>query len=374
MKTEPIYIVAADTVIDGAGDLTASQSALDHLRAADYRLAEFEISTSGDGWHTALPENTFRGACSPMLAIKRGRELLAAGRIDAFVIHGRDYLKTDYQDNKEERRRQLKIYAGGTVSILEGYQKLADEFLDYWQLSRDDFRRAASAIFDNHMRVWRASHTAAPAPAAKWFEPVSDLFRGVDCANPSVDFEGRMVVVGDKALDALDFGNQGAWRISGCAITQVCEDGLETTPEIVPYKHLAAAYTEACREADVDFSQAFQASAALLEIYTCYPVVPMGFLLSTGLAGGVDDLIAFAARHPLTVTGGLNLAKAPYNNTTLQAFAAVTSALQSEDTPDLAGIHSVGALGYMQAFVVLERVDGVVLERVDGVVLERVDG
>ena len=49
MMTEPIYIVAADAVIDGTGDLVTSQTALDHLRAADYRLAEFEISASGDG-------------------------------------------------------------------------------------------------------------------------------------------------------------------------------------------------------------------------------------------------------------------------------------------------------------------------------------
>ena len=358
MMTEPIYIVAADAVIDGTGDLVTSQTALDHLRAADYRLAEFEISASGDGWHTALPDNTFRGACSPMLAINRGRQLIAEGAADAVVIHGRDFLKTDYQNRKEDRRRQLKIYDGGKVSILEGYQKLAGEFLDYWHLSPDDFRRAASAIFENHLRVWRSSHPGAEAPAAKWFKPVSALFRGVDCANPSVDFEGRMVIVGEKALRALDFGGMSYCRILSCVVEQTCQDGLETTPEIVPYKHLAAAYTEACREAGVDFSTAYLDGAALLEIYTCYPVVPMGFLLSTGLASGVDDIIAFAERHPLTVSGGLNLAKAPYNNTTLQAFAAVTSALQSRGTPDLAGIHSVGALGYMQAFVVLERVGG----------------
>ena len=84
----------------------------------------------------------------------------------------------------------------------------------------------------------------------------------------------------------------------------------------------------------------------------------MGFLLSTGMVAEFADIVEFVRDHPLTVTGGLNLAKAPWNNTTLQAFAETNSALLTEGAPRYGGVHSVGALGYLQAFAVLERFGG----------------
>ena len=357
MALEPMYIVAADAVVDGIGDLSPSRAAIERLQSAGRRIVNFEISASGDGWDTPLPDTTLRCACAPMLAINKAGDLFAAGQSDAVVIHGRDNLRTDYKNRKDERNRLLEIYGAGKGRILEGYQKLAEEFLDYWRLSLDEFRRAAQAIFDNHLRVWQQSHPDGAPPGEQWFDFISELFRGVDCANPSVDFEGAMVVAGEKAMQDCDFGGTRYARIAGCAVEQACEDGLETTPEIVPYKHLAAAYAGACRAAGVDFAQAYKAGDALLEIYTCYPVVPMGFLLATGFVERFAEIIPLVEKFPLTVTGGLNLAKAPWNNTTLQALAEVTATLQRKDTPDLAGVHSLGALGYLQAFAVLELVD-----------------
>ncbi len=92
---------------------------------------------------------------------------------------------------------------------------------------------------------------------------------------------------------------------------------------------------------------------ALLEAYTCYPVVPMGFLLAAGFAGSTQEIRDFVDTYPVTITGGLNLAKAPWNNTTLYAIAQMVSRLRDKDAPFLGGIHSVGALGYKQAFAIL---------------------
>ena len=73
MQSDPMYIVAADAVIDGAGDLTTSRAAREKLRSAGCRVTHFDISSSGDGWQSPLPPNTLRCACSPMMAIERAR-------------------------------------------------------------------------------------------------------------------------------------------------------------------------------------------------------------------------------------------------------------------------------------------------------------
>jgi len=357
MSFEPLYIAAADAVIDGVGSLAPSAAVLAQLRANGGRITQFNLSTCEDGWNTPLPETTLRCACAPMLAIDKAAALFADDQCDAVVVYGKDNLKTKFRNRKDARNRLLEIYGAGKGRILDGYQKLAGEFLAHWQISADDFRRTSEALFDNHQRVWRTAHSEAATVDDKWLAPVTELFRGVDCANPSVDFEGRMVLLPEKTLRAHDFGAPGYSRIIGCAVEQACEDALETTPDIVAYDHLGAAYAGACAQAGIDFGDLYRGGDALLEVYTCYSVVPMGFLLATGQVENFAEIIPFAEKYPLTVTGGLNLAKAPWNNTTLQAFAAVTAALQSPDTPDIAGIHSVGALGYLQAFAVLERID-----------------
>ena len=46
--------------------------------------------------------------------------------------------------------------------------------------------------------------------------------------------------------------------------------------------------------------------------------------------------------------------KAPFNNTTLSAFVIMTHRLSGVGAARVAGIHSVGATGYKQAFAVLK--------------------
>jgi hypothetical protein len=176
----------------------------------------------------------------------------------------------------------------------------------------------------------------------------------VDCANPSVDFEGRIILGTKATLDRCGFGPDDCIRIAGCQVKQAGEDTIEAIPEVVPYTHLTAAFKDACEQARVDFRKAFLSGEALLEAYTCYPVVPMGFLLATGFAESTQDIRDFLAGFPVTITGGLNLAKAPWNNTSVYAIAQMASRLKANEAPSLGGVHSVGALGYKQAFAILE--------------------
>ena len=145
-------------------------------------------------------------------------------------------------------------------------------------------------------------------------------------------------------------------RILGCHVEQACEDGVEHIPEIIRYDHLGKAFEKARGEAGIDFQEKFFKREALLEAYTCYPVVPIAFLLATGLVQKVSEIPDFLKEYPLTLSGGLNLGKAPWNNTTLSHLITMVKQLRDPTQPSLGGIHSNGALGYLQGFVILKRV------------------
>jgi hypothetical protein len=80
-------------------------------------------------------------------------------------------------------------------------------------------------------------------------------------------------------------------------------------------------------------------------------VVPIAFLLATGLARDAREIKALLGAHPVTITGGLNLGRAPWNNSTLSAIVQATETIR-DGTP-VVGVHSNAALGYKQGFAVL---------------------
>jgi hypothetical protein len=91
-------------------------------------------------------------------------------------------------------------------------------------------------------------------------------------------------------------------------------------------------------------------------VYSCYPVVPIAFLLKSGLAAAPADVLRLLAAYEVTVTGGLNLAKAPWNNTTLSAIVQMVPMLRSERSSRYGAVHSNTAFGYQQAFAILRSV------------------
>jgi hypothetical protein len=136
------------------------------------------------------------------------------------------------------------------------------------------------------------------------------------------------------------------------SVEQRGEDGMESIPDIVGYEHLAVAYNRASEQAGLDVGELLRNGGGRLEIYTCYPVVPIAFLHATGLARDPASAVAFLERYPATITGGLNLARGPWNNSTLSAMIQATHMIRAGETP-IIGIHSIAALGYKQAFVIL---------------------
>ncbi len=349
--TPPVVVVAGACRIDGCGSLAPAVQAVERLDRAGCRVHTLVIDPLSAGWHTPLVPDHFRSGCAPVEALAEACRRLRAGRADAVVIAGDDRLRSEFAGDRERRQRLMAVY-GEDHPLPELYTRLARAWCTRWGLDDAAFRDLARRLYHNCAAVLREQGRYRP-PAPQWFEPITGLFRGVDCANPSVDFEGRLVVA--TAGAAREAGPVPAGRrvlVAGVAVAEAAGDGPDHVDEIAAYDHLARAYRDACDRAGVAFAGRYRAGRALLEAYTCYPVVPLALLLASGIARAPADLPAVLAGHPVTVTGGMNLARAPWNNPALHALVAMAGRLRAGDAP-LGLVHGNGGLGYKQGIALL---------------------
>jgi hypothetical protein len=244
----------------------------------------------------------------------------------------------------------MAIY-GEEQPLTEAYTDLARAFCRRTGLCDAEFRRLAGRLFENHCRAWEEAGNRVEA-RPQWFEPVTDLYRRVDCANPVVDFEGAVVVTTAEVAEACGVPVRQRIPILAVALAQTRGDGPEYVEEIAAYRHLTEAYEKACHRAEVDFGARYLAGEALLEAYTCYPVVPLAFLLAAGIARDPGELPDLLARRLVTVTGGMNLARAAWNNPALNGLVALWKRL-SEGAAPLAALHANGGLGQRQGLAIL---------------------
>jgi hypothetical protein len=347
-----IYVIAADKIVDGIGNSHETDSVRRALQSASFKTAEFYVAPLSLPWDATLPPGCLRSACSPLEAVLIFKELLATNKAQAMVLSGRDFIRSGYE--KSQRNKFMEIYGEGETP-LTGYTKLAPAFIESLGISREEFRTVCGHIFENYLRTYRGLHPDAVPPADTWFEPVTEFFRGVDCANPSVDFSGCAVFCNSEVADYFAVPESSRIRVTGCSLYKSGEDGLDGIGDIIAYSHLEKAYDAACEEAGVDFTKRFLANEALLEVYTCYPIAPLAFLLKSRLVADVSEIPEFLDSHEITITGGLNLSKAPWNNTTLSNLVTMIHRLRERTTPNLGGIHGNGSLGYQQGFMILER-------------------
>jgi hypothetical protein len=345
-----LVIAAAGRVIDGEGPMAEVRERRDRLEESGLRVQEYRLAPLRFGWHAPLPAGYLKGACAPIEGLLAAREAIAAGAIDAVLITGDDLLKTAFADQPGERDRLMRVY--GERTFLSAYDELAGALRARLGLSEREFEHLAECLFENYWSAWTQLHPDAKRPAEMWFAKVTPHFRGVDCANPSIDFEGALLATTPEHARAAGLEPADCVTIAGMSVRRKCDDGIQHIPEIVGYEHLAAAYREACEQAGHSVGELLLANRARIEIYTCYPAVPIGFLYATELAHDPDDAEEFLSRHPATITGGLNLARAPWNNSTLSTMIQATQMIRAGETP-IIGVHSLAALGYKQAFAIL---------------------
>lgn len=318
--------------------LIAVQQAVDELLATSYDLQlthkTFTIDPLSAGWNTPLLENHFRSGNGPLEAIEIACQQLREHKSDLIIISGEDYLKTGY--TPEARRAFMEIYPGST--LLNAYTQLAEEWCLLHHIHTDDFKNLAQRLFENYSKTY-----SGILPDQNWFEFVTPLFRGVDCANPVIDFSGKILLARQDV--ALKLSIKKWVEIAGIATKQV------EKKEIVHYRHLHSVFESACQQAHINFNL----NQAYLEVYTCFPIVPIAFLYATGLAKSLEDAKKIIRDYPLTITGGMNLAKAPWNLPVLRTIIAMYEKLLQDDGISIAGVHGNGGLGERQGFMVLKK-------------------
>lgn len=339
-------ILATGRIIDGKGSLDSVDSCVEKIKSAGMTVRELIIEPLSSGWHTPVPVNHFRSGCSPITALAWAKELIESRLSHAVLIHGRDNLKTGY--TREQRMEHMDIYPGD-FSIPEGYTQLAYSFMKEYKISEKDFRDIAAALFENYLNTFRKNGNEI-SESPKWKEPLTSLFRMCDCANPNIDFDGK-ILIGNYDCAELIKPDEPVY-LAGAGLGSTEGDGKAWIHEIAKFRHMKNAYIHACSQAQVDFKQMFLDNNAYLEVYTCYPVIPLAFLLTSGIAESVYDIKRILDTNEVTITGGMNLARAPWDNPALNAFISACEKIRT-GLVKTACIHGNGGLGYKQGVAII---------------------
>lgn len=344
------YIIAADRIIDQKGSHSQTDKIIAKASKLDLNVKYLEIVTLAKRWEDKLNSNEFKSGASAMAAINKARKILSDKKAGIVVIKGKDLLKTGYA--KEDRENFMKLYRK-KFTPLDGYNKLVPVFLRYHKAQEKDYFTARDALFENYLKTWKNLDPKAALPNERWFEPLTKYFRGVDCANPNTDYSAQLIIANDEAADFLKIPKKDRVKILSNAFIKLSKDGFESIPEVAPYLHLKKAITKAQKEAQVDFKAEFLRGRAALDAYTCYPVVPMGLLLRLGLVKSLEEIPEFLKHHEVTITGGLNLAKAPWNLTSLNSLIALREKLIQNKNIRFGLSHGNGSLGNQQGITIL---------------------
>ncbi|OPX54578.1 hypothetical protein SAMN02745127_02618 [Oceanospirillum multiglobuliferum] len=340
-------IIAADRILDQQGDLSASEQILAQAAQLNLRIRTLEIDPLRTDWNSPVQDNHYRSGCAPIEALAVANRLLNESDADIVVIHGRDYLRSEY--SKADRHQLMNVY-GDAGSLPEGYTALAKQFCQLHNLSLDDFIELRDALFNNLSRT--AAELDLPLPDQRWYSLLTELFRGVDCANPLVDFEGCLVLCTPATLPQLSPAIKPI-RIQGIGIGLADADGPEQVKNLATYHALEKALHYAEVQSGIEMATAIAAPNVKLDAYTCYPVVPLALLVKSGAATDKAALLALLSTKPVTQTGGMNLGRGAWNNPALNGLISMCLSLQAGDN-QLGIVHGNGGLGYKQGIAVLK--------------------
>lgn len=347
-----LLIIAGERIVDSQGSFTESDKIIDSANRKGLKVINLEIVTLAKRWEDGLSPLEFKSGASAMAAIEKARNILKFKKADLVVIKGRDFLKTEY--GKDTREKYMRLYRK-KYTPLDGYHRLVPMFLKHHHISEENYFKIRDALFENYKRTWRQLHPNGTLPNQRWFEPLGHFFRGVDCANPNVDYSGKIILSNELIADRLKIPKKNRIQIIGNAYTKLRVDGLESLPKIAPYSHLKRTISKAQSESKIDFKSEFLKGRAFLDAYTCYPVVPMGLLISLGLAKNAEQMLELLKNYEVTVTGGLNLGKAPWNLTSLNGLIVMRERLlTSSSRVKLGLVHGNGSLGNQQGISILK--------------------
>jgi hypothetical protein len=311
------------------------------------------------GCNTIKKLNTYKTGAGPIQAITDACELIKNDLYDAIFIFGHDPLLSDTRNcGKETIKKAMEIFED--FSLIQCYDRLARQLCRQINISDENFRELADLLFNNYCRTFqKRSGIVGDFPRGKDLRDLgTELFCLTDCANPNIDFAGGIIVANNRTAEQLNIPEHKRINVAGSgyavvegspgAINRITGEGKDL------FVHLKDAFLRAQAESQIDVIREFKNKNLLLEAYTCYPPIPVALLLVTGLVANINDIAGFLRRHEITVTGGMNIARAPWNNPALNALIEVTQMLvQGHCQYGL--VHGNGGIGEAQGITVLER-------------------
>ena len=122
---------------------------------------------------TSKDDLKIRGGASAHDAILAFQESGA----DYAILSGRDFLKSDFQNQKEKRAELMKLH--GAHNILDVYAQLVPHFLKCFGLDQEEWNQACDLLFKNYLKTFERQNPP-PLLDEKWFRKLNTYFRGVD--------------------------------------------------------------------------------------------------------------------------------------------------------------------------------------------------
>jgi hypothetical protein len=252
----------------------------------------------------------------------------------------------------------------GDVTIPEAYNRLAHELLNELSITKEQFLSSATLLYENYLKTSQKESIKSESANKVVDRNIlldkmkADLFTLTDCANPYVDFTGGLIITNKDMADYLEIPTVDQIEIKG-AKYNIVADGPHNIDAIVGkegdvFPHLGKAFRNACSQGQVDFVREFKTGNALMEVYTCYPPIPLAFLITTKMIENIDQLADFLEAHEITITGGLNFARAPWNNPALNSLIALCQNFRVTKK-EYGLVHGNGGLGGLQGVAILQK-------------------
>lgn len=303
--------------------------------------------------------NTYKTGAGPIQAITDAGELIKHDLYDAVFIFGHEPLLSDTLNyGKAAIKKAMEIFEDFT--LIQCYDLLARGLCRETDISNDQFREIAGTLFNNYSRTFQnRSGIGLGFPRGKVLRDFgTDLFCLTDCANPNIDFAGGIIIANARTAEQLSTPEHRRVKVLGSGYSIVRGDPTAIDRIIGSgtglFPHLKEAFMRVQAESQIDIIREFQNKNLLLDAYTCYPPIPVALLLVTGLVGNINEVYDFLKHHEITVTGGMNLARAPWNNPALNGLIEVTQLL-IQGRSQYGMVHGNGGIGEAQGITVLER-------------------
>ncbi|MGO4889896.1 hypothetical protein ACJ2A9_19285 [Anaerobacillus sp. MEB173] len=303
--------------------------------------------------------NTYKSGASPIQALADAKELIESGLYDAVFLFGHEPLLTTKRVyGKEAVTKAMSIFDSHT--IIQCYNELAHKLCDELELSEDRFMQLSDQLYSNYLRTYTrvTGYEVSKLRGRALDELHADLFKLTDCANPNIDFSGGLILANDESATLLQISPKDRITVSGVSYAMVA-GSPEKISEIVGTKdnifpHLRTAFQQAEQQSNIKVIEHLYNRNLYLESYTCYPPVPIALLLVSGIISSIDELPHFLDQYDITITGGMNLAKAPWNNPALNGMIEMYQKLKKGPV-SYGLVHGNGGIGEVQGIAIFER-------------------